>query len=224
MQMAMPAQPSARFVITGCGRSGTLFLANALGRSRRFIVRHEHEDDHRGWFQLHGTYNRDGHLALARQRFEAHDNYGEVNSFLRYIVADLPVDKRSVIIRNPLDLAMSAINKFPLSWMGMHGFTERVHHLKADLKAVQRLIDAHYPVWRFERFIAEPDYMAQIIDWAGIDDVQPLSIRYGAGGKVNAAGREFCPQVSQLLPAHRNLLRDNLRWFADEHYPGTWTA
>jgi len=211
-----------RFVITGVGRTGTMFLAQVLARSRAYIVRHEHADDARGWFAHAGSYDAAGHLKLARQRFEAHDDYGEVNSCLRFIVADLPVDKRAVVIRNPLDVAMSSLNKFPLRWMAGDGFLSRCEALEADLRQVQRLIDAAYPLFRFEEFTRLPERMAQIVDWLGLTDVDPMPVPYGT--KVNASGREFCGNPAQLQPAHRKALRAACKWFADIHYPDTWRA
>ncbi len=38
------------------------------------------------------------------------DNYGEVNSFLRYILLDLGVKKKGVIRRNPADVFISICN------------------------------------------------------------------------------------------------------------------
>lgn len=210
-----------RFVITACGRSGTMFLSQALGRSRRVIVRHEHADDARGWFQRAGIYDRVGHLKLTRQRF-VHDDYGEVNSCLRFIVQDLPVDKRGVLIRDPVQIALSSINKFPIRWFGMGGFAERCMALESDLRQVQHLIDAATPTFRFEQFTRDADRMAEIIDWLEIDDVDPLSIPYGT--KVNASERTTCGAIAQLTGEQRGLLRRATKWFCDIHYPGTWNV
>jgi len=211
-----------RFVITGVGRSGTMWMARELARSRTYIVRHEHADDARGWFRLAGCYDQAGHLRITAERFRAHDNYGEVNACLRFIVGDLPVDKRAVIIRNPMDIALSSLNKFPIRWMGMAGFTERCTALEADLRQVQKLVDAHYPCFRFEECTKFPERMVEIVDWLGLTDVDSLAFRYAE--KLNASGREFCSNIAQLLPAHRQALRRACKWFADIHYPNTWRA
>jgi len=209
-----------RFVITGCGRSGTMFLAQALGRSRKFIVRHEHADDVRGWFARAGSYDAAGHLGLTLQRFKAHANYGEVNSCLRFIVDKLPLDKRGLIIRNPQDIALSSMNKFPIRWMGMYGFDERCRALEADLRQVQHLIKRGCPAFRFEELTRDAGRMAEVVDWLGIDDVDVLEINYAQ--RINASGREFCSGLAQLTSEHRKAVRAACKWFADIHYPGTW--
>ena len=206
-----------RFVITGPSRTGTMFLAQVLARSRRYIVRHEHADDSRGWFEPQiAAYKRERHLELTRRRFDCRADYGEVNSFLRYIVTDLELDKRAVLIRNPFDIALSYMNKSPLRWGWKRPFEDAVSELVASLDQTHHLIsEKRLPCFRFERYTRSLDELAKVVDWLGIDDIDLEEVRMT---KVNSAGRDLLTRFSALHPAHRREIR-RLSAFAEIYYP-----
>ena len=89
----------SNFVITGWGRSGTMFLADLLNMSEKWNVIHEYPGDR--------VYNDAKGVA---PRFDQ-DYYGEVNSYLRRILDDLPVKKKALILRDPLDVWISVSNR-----------------------------------------------------------------------------------------------------------------
>ena len=210
-----------RFLITGCGRSGTMFLAQALARSRKMIVRHEHADDGRGWLDDYTTYDRQAHMKLVAHRFACHDNYGEVNSFLRFLADDLKVDHKAVLLRHPAQLALSAINKRPLRWFGATpGFAARACMLRDDLKAIDRLIRRGLPFFRFEQFTTSPDELAKIFSWPLIDDVDGRDVRLDR--TANAGNRDVVSSLSDLTICDRRKLHNCVAWFVDRYYEGKW--
>lgn len=207
-----------RFLITGSGRTGTLFLAQVLGRSRSFIVRHEHYDDGvygPSWRCGYDTTRRQ-HIVNAKERFLSHDNYGEVNSSLRFIANDLPVDKLAVVIRHPYDIILSSINKSPYRWLA-DSFHKELDALNQTLKVSHELLqDESVPVFRFERFTSKEDGLCEILHWLGISDVELSKVRMDI--KINAAGRAVLPKFADLSYDTRELIYEKVGWFVHIYY------
>jgi len=87
------------FILTGCGRSGTKFLAQLLNSSPTWEVLHEVEP----------PYLVVNHCGV-QERFQR-DNYGEVNSLLREVVCELDVQYKAVLLRHPKTMLLSAYNQ-----------------------------------------------------------------------------------------------------------------
>jgi len=191
------------------GRCGTMFLADVLARSREFIVRHEHADDHLGWFAVPGQYRRDAHLVLTALRFAAHDNYGEVNSFLRFLLPDLPVDRRAVIVRHLPDMLLSIINRGRRRWAGVRGMAELVDHVDAAMRAVATHIGQGIPVIRFEQMTTDPAELERICGLMGVTDVDVSEVDLAK--KVNATQHRHIESLAELPDDERAELR-RLDW------------
>ena len=88
----------SNFVITSMGRSGTKFLAFMLNKSKIWDVKHE----------VDKTLEFDA--SKVNLRFQK-ENYGEVSSFLRYILNEIEVEKKGVIIRDPRHVLVSTFNR-----------------------------------------------------------------------------------------------------------------
>ncbi len=207
-----------RFLITGSGRTGTLFLANVLSRSQSFIVRHEHYDD-----SVYGpSYRRDygttrkQHLVNTKARFLSHDNYGEVNSSLRFIANDIPVDKTAVIIRHPHEIVLSSINKNPYRWLAGSFYKELDQLNQALIASHDLLQNDSVPVFRFEHFTRNGDALCVILNWLGIRDVVPSQVRMDQ--KINAAGRSILPKLADLPCDSRELIYKKVEWFVAKYY------
>jgi len=85
-------------VVTGFGRSGTLFLKTILSQSKLWTVSHE-PGGKRGAAVIDNVLRR---LELPA--------YIEVNSYLRIYWTDLP-NPKYLIHRNPVDIALSICNR-----------------------------------------------------------------------------------------------------------------
>ena len=140
-----------KFAITGLGRSGTLSLSSWLQRNINGVSV-QHEPD----------------MVLVRhpndvaQRFV--ENYGEVNSYLRFVLMGLPVDKKAVLIRNPESILRSAMVR-----KGHGDFDHLVREIARGLKSVDDCAVRGARVIRFERMVTEEDYRQELYHWLGLD-------------------------------------------------------
>jgi len=147
------------FAITGCGRSGTKFLASMMGRSKKVEVRHEP----RGGDPVLPTTPTEEMLA----DFDK-NNYGEVNSYLRYCITELPVAQMGVILRRTDELFLSGVN-----WKGS------VEKAVADLPELMRAQKQACALARrkdvlpisFHGMTRDVNYLNTIIRYFGISDV-----------------------------------------------------
>ena len=147
------------FVISGMGRSGTLFLATALNRSPTWTVEHE---PHLGWESV-STINR----RLGR------DAYGEVNSCLRWQLLSLDVSYRAVIVRDPVQIFQSMFNRGRAN----------LPQLLDSLAAIDGLIQAGVEAISFRAMTSDENAASRIAANCGIDDL-PSG---GLGGAANAS-------------------------------------
>ena len=160
------------FAISGMGRSGTLFLSTMMNRSEIWTVEHE------PW----PLYNMDEKMDEVHARFDR-DNYGEVNSFLRYILRDLGVKKKGVIRRNPAHVFISICN-----WE--EGFLDelpvKIDFIKRSFEVVDRALDTDgiSPIV-FEKLTTNTEYANQVITDFGITDV--LLSKEDLAGKIHRA-------------------------------------
>lgn len=196
------------FFITGLGRSGTAFLAAALGRARDYRVVHE--------WKIPRTPLRDGRLShfplwrfrLMRQPFGSlRPGYGEVNSHLRRTLStteagkEALVERRGVILRDPRDVVASGMNR--------RGRTEDDFARLCDEKArdFARLLGllAHptlaYERFEFRRITTDADEIRRVAEWAGLGDLDvPDDI---VARKVNTNRTSLFPRWSQWTAVQR---------------------
>lgn len=96
------------FLITGFGRSGTTFLQQIMNTSKNVTVEHEpRKNRDEKWYD---KYGKDSIPPEAAKSFKR-NNYGEVNSRLRFFAHIFPVDKLGIIIRDPKDIFKSTMNR-----------------------------------------------------------------------------------------------------------------
>jgi len=196
------------FFITGLGRSGTTFLAAALGHARDYRVVHE--------WKIPRTPFRDGRLSrfplwrfrLMRQPLGAwRPGYGEVNSHLRRTLNptgvgdEAQIERRGVILRDPRDVIASGMNR--------RGRTEADFARLCDAKArdfarLLQLLDhpvLHYERFEFRRFTTDADEILRIASWAGLRDLElPANV---VAKKINTSEASSFPRWRQWSDAHR---------------------
>lgn len=132
------------FLVTGCGRSGTKFLARTMNRSPSWSVHHER-----------APYSLTPCIPEVQQRFER-PRYGEVNSLLRMIAPHLKVARRAVILRQPEDILLSFFNKAARDGRNWRNFIE---HLVEMFSVVAGLVKSGFQVIRFAEMTTCPDYL-----------------------------------------------------------------
>jgi len=159
-------------LITSTGRCGTKFLQTNLNLSEKFKVMHEI----RGDSNLMGN-NYLNELDRINKRFKR-DNYIEVNGYLRRIAEHLEVEKKRIIVREPVELLESGYNR----WFGNQN---RVNELKKIIDLLNRdfiyldrikSIDNIEPI-SFNRMTNDIDYLYDIFLWCGINDVTKSKLK-----------------------------------------------
>ena len=184
------------------GRSGTLFLSTMMNRSEIWTVEHE------PW----PLYNMHEKMDEVHARFDR-DNYGEVNSFLRYILRDLGVKKKGVIRRNPAHVFISICN-----WE--EGFLdklpEKIDFIKRSFEMVDHALDTDgiYPII-FEKLTTSSEYANQVIADFGITDV--VLSNDDLAGKIHRANTNPYQSFDDLTNKQVALFRENLGWFCEKY-------
>ena len=153
------------FAITAMGRSGTRFLAESMNISETWTVKHEAGRRH--------DMTRPRKVIQARFN---HDHYGEVNGYLRFIIDNLAVEKRGIILRDPAELYLSIT-----TW---HSQPKRQSVLKKKwkgdfievTKAIPYLLtlaeSGRYFVIDFHRMVSDREYLKGIFAHFGITDIR----------------------------------------------------
>lgn len=129
------------FIVTGLGRNGTTSLAKWLG------CEHEREGD--------CLYDY-GDLPYLMDRFA--DGHSEVNSYLRHVFLLVPVDKRLLIIRHPLDILKSVAKWRPDRLTAVH------IQMQKSLKFFDAYIELGCPYIYFEEMIEYPEQVCKMLD------------------------------------------------------------
>ena len=152
----------ANFLITAMGRSGTRFLQSVMDKSKIWEVKHEPGPpiipaDHK-LKEVQGRFNSET---------KKYGHYGEVNSLLRYMIGQLKVDKKGIIIRDPVEVWVSLANRKPSkTWL-----SALVDH-EATIAEFKRLINTGLPIIDFHKMTKDKDYLSMILKFYGIDDVK----------------------------------------------------
>ncbi len=193
------------FAIASHGRSGTKFLASLLDRSPSWTVQHEPGGD-------------SGFLPLTevQARFDSGGpRYGEVNSTLRVHLGDLRVDRRFVILRDPLAVFLSAANRKPAAIRS--GAIEPIlaYH-DEQFRIVHRLVRSMIPAIRFELMTTNLVYLADQIEKLGVDDVEPTPADLAR--KVNANRKTTWPTLDDLPRGVGDLARERFAWYRRKYY------
>lgn len=152
------------FCVTGMGRSGTKFLSQVLNLSETWDVKHEPKG---------GQAKQAKNVKMQKDRWAKKSFYGEVNSYMRWGLLELPVEKKAVILRDPYDLVWTIYNR-------KGGTLNTV--MKAELTDVFKMLDHYITTFRvkyfyFEQFTRDPQVILKIAEHVGITDlVLPVGI------------------------------------------------
>jgi len=141
------------FAITAMGRSGTKFLAENMNKSKKWTVTVP---------EIQKRFNR--------------DFYGEVNSYLRFIIDKIECEKKGIILRNPIDLWLSIT-----SWHSQERWASILKKKwNQDFRDIQKAIphllnlveSGNYHVISFRRMTTDLGYLRNIFEYFGVDNVE----------------------------------------------------
>ena len=195
------------FLITGMGRSGTQFIANTLSKSKMCTVTHEHSNDH-----VYLRPNAD----IPLKRFV--ENYGEVNSQLRYVAPELAKQGVKVVLltRDPRYILRSYMQG--RNW-GIENFTQAVYDLRCGIAYVVRLKNCGNIRFQFsyERLLVHkhPLVWGSLFDVIGIKDLDYYAIDFS--NKIGSNGDIFTiPEPDQWSEANKMLFRQELGYYTEK--------
>lgn len=153
------------FLITGYGRSGTKLLSSLMNKSNSWQVEHEPRGVKD---EISGKKNDPLHLNVVQKSFT--DNYGEVNSYLRYYFEQVDVDKNGLLLRNPKKIFLSVANRKPQKLWSFH--INEIHFFYE--KFLSWVENGIYPAIFFEKLVSDVDYANKIIKDYGVLDLEIL--------------------------------------------------
>lgn len=141
-----------RFVITGLGRSGTKSLATQLQKNTS-----DHEVHH----------ELDNSIQYTAQSFELRTkgklNYGEVSGYLRQVIRCLSVDKKAVIIRDPIEILKSGLQR-------SYTLLELMNLIVKGLDQIHYAVCQGAKIIYFCDMISSEEYrQKEIYDWLGLE-------------------------------------------------------
>jgi len=145
------------FVITGCPRSGTLFLATNMNLSKKWRVGH-----------TVGGYDdlKKNTIESIQQRLNK-NYYGEVNDYLRHHILQLKISRKALIIRNPVDIWVSMANrKKSKLWNGI------ILELENSFNEFSQIQKTGIKIFFFDYMVTDLSYLQEIFKFVGIDDVK----------------------------------------------------
>jgi hypothetical protein len=177
------------FIITGLGRIGTTTLAKWLATNKDGItVKHEPDT------QIQLTAD------AVNKRIRP--NYGEVNSYLRFVLPDIDCDQKAVIIRHPYRILLSAVNRNKLI-----KFHDWAHHINNGLMVLDKYIESGVRCIRFELLTYKMDHHRRsVAEWLGIDSTK----------------LPIFPHENPTSTYEHKRIRGSavgmLHWFADKYY------
>ena len=218
------------FAVAGPYRAGTLFLANALNSSPDWTVGHENNwvaDAHRH------SKERFDHI---QERLN-HDHYGEVNSGLSWIFDRLDVARKGIILKDPRKCFISYVNLKIISRkvMAAYKYTEiyrmfgiKQYHL-LDYEAAQLGValkmydkcieDGSARAIRFDKMVSDPDYLAAVCDYLGVNGVDcKAAVNGGARHKQSFAVKVF--KEVEDLPSPLQEAMAKMEWFVNKYELG----
>lgn len=182
------------FLVTGHGRSGTKFLAEVLNTSPTWRVVHE------AWKPPFSEKYAINILAPS-------GNFGEVNSYLRYIADRIAWPQRkAIILRDPFEIALSAVNKG--TWKRF------IDDAPKAFEAIDRLAERDdFQVIRFKLMVSDRAYLARQANLLGVMDAKIGDLDLDK--KVNSSGRK----VPSLNGHQKKRVSGCAGWFKEKWFP-----
>lgn len=195
------------FLITGMGRSGTKFIANALNQSKEWEVAHEHSNDDKYLLPNAKT---------PIERFR--ENYGEVNSMLRKVapkLSDLGVNV-ILLVRDPKYIARSVLQSRSNK---REDWKKILRLIRPGIEQVARLYESKKinGYYRFEELLINKDRISWcwLLEDTGIHDLDYDIIDFSM--KLGSNGDNFpIPKHEDWTEEEKKIFRDELGYFTEK--------
>ena len=206
------------FAISAMGRSGTKFLATLFNnKSNKFTVLHEPREFIAGLVPSHNIEPVIKRFLYNKQRF---GYYGEVNSYLRFALPNLPVVKKLYIIRHPFSIVKSTYN-----WKKGNEIEviETIHIIETGLRYMMNSIRAGSIKFRyFEDMINDPNVVNDIAKYVGIDDFKCNSDDLKI--LVNHSTTRLVTSFEELPLKIQKITWDKLQFFIEYFYKPIYSS
>ena len=141
------------------------------------------------------------------------NHYGEVNSFLRFVVDNLRVDQKLIIIRDPYDIVKSTFN-----WNNedIQTVLTTITNINIGLKHLVDLIDNNkIPYVKFELLTADLEYTIRTIQSLGVQDA--LISEEIFQKRINSCDVDYATSFDQLPSVIKSRAKC-LNWFKHKYY------
>ena len=193
----MDKQKLNNFLITGFGRSGTMFLSQIMNQSKKWTVLHEPRGDE--------DETRIFPTPTAVEDWNK-DYYGEVNSRMRFNFYDVDVAKRGLLLRKPKDIILSASNRNTIQRS-----VELVEEVNEWYTTFAEWIakDDNLLLIQFKGITTNKEYLETVLKYFGITDVNMDTINLTK--KVNDNFNTPYP-TWELLPKVIKEKYDKCKW------------
>jgi hypothetical protein len=192
------------------GRSGTQFLAAAMNTSQSWTVLHEPTVT----IPPVVTPQRPLFIEVSRvaPRF-ARARYGEVNSYLRHVILDLPVARKGIILRHPREILLSAANhqRTPL-------LAAQCDNIAVGLMALRQALhsDPAIRLIYFHPMTTDYQYLVELVAAFGVQDAVITKVTQRT--RVNATERIRYTHYEALPGNLRALYEYQLQDFTAEYF------
>jgi len=181
------------FVVVNMGGSGSMFLAEALNRSKKYTVTHEG--------MRHMSIN------VINNRL-SNKYYGDINGHLRMIYDSIKCDKKAIIIRNPRDIFASWYSHWrgniPQYWW---------NQVVETYDFFDKLIERGEPVIRFDYMIGSIDYLYMIANYLDISDIDLTDIDLTK--KVN--NHNMGLKYEDISTKQKNKYEKHVKYFCEKY-------
>jgi len=124
---------------------------------------------------MDGKHDLTRPVSEIQKRFNQ-DYYGEINSYLRFVIDKIECEKKGIILRNPIDLWLSIT-----SWHSQKRWASILKKKwNQDFRDVQKAIphllnlaeSGNYYVISFKRMTTDLGYLQGIFEYFGVNDVE----------------------------------------------------
>lgn len=150
---------------------------------------------------------------MVAARFCQREYYGEVNSYLRHVLLELPAERRGVILRDPRDILVSVVRRSVARKLSQG----RMDVIALGYLALDRALrDTDVVSIRFEKMTTNVGYLQRVLETFGIEDVRVS--KEILARKVNASKDNGIRGYVDIPRATRRYYEAQTGWYQEKYY------
>jgi hypothetical protein len=197
------------FVVTACEDTGLRFLSKVLNRSDNWDVRYNSRISNKDENSLkNGKIPRHISQRIARASFR-----GEVNPNLIWTAFDIPADRIGVVVRDPINIWLSAANQSPPNdWKEILSDIKDKVGVMLETASIPEVLTID-----FNQMTSDPTYLLDVGQYLGVYDISTTS--------EDTLVKEFeqlSPPIKDLSFFSGDIVRDVKEMSRDFHQERTW--